>query len=453
MTRSVALLLVPLPLFACKGPALEKNSPPEEPEAVAAAAAVDRRPEAGRIVSGKDLTELAREQNAKGKEPEPPTRKGTATRIRRKLTVKQTENGFVAKLPSARNVPTPAYHEGRILTGGFGAYDMYAMDAHTGSSEWGLRLSDDGPTDPACRDGICVFNTYSCTIFAVEAATGKALWSWYLGSPQLATPVIDGDVVYTSYPGSNPSSDARFVLGAFDLKTGKPSWRTWIDEEVNSTPVVHEGHVYVATTLGTLYKLATKDGSVASAQRNRIASPPVLTTDGVFFGHEEVPKDNGMIQTSATLFPALETIAAAAIERVKPKPRPLVAQHRLITIDNGMVVATNRHSGRRLWQVQPNDDAPADISAPLIYAGKSILMATRNGNVVRMEQDTGAVSETFQLGEGAIASQPIAVDGWIYAGTVAGSLVGFDTHERSLTGWEMLGGTPDRRGAVNPEGK
>ncbi len=451
MTRSVALLLVQLPLFACTEPVLSKTSPPDDPETTAGS--IDRRPPAGRIVSGNDITELSREQNAKGREPDPPTRRGTASRITRKLAVKRTEDGFVAKLPNARTVPTPAYHEGRILTGGFGAYDMYAMNARTGSSEWGLRLSDDGPTDPACRDGICVFNTYSCTTFAVEAATGKPLWSWYLGSPQLATPVIDGNFVYTSYPGSNASSEARYVLGAFDLKTGKPSWRTWIDQEVNSTPVVHAGKVYVATKLGTLYELAAKDGRVLSAQRNRIASPPVLTMDGVFFGHEELPKENRMIQSSALLLPALETVAANPNEMVKPKPRPLVAQHRLITIDNGMVVATNRHSGRRLWQAQPSDDTPADISAPLIYAGNSILMATRSGNVVRLEQDTGEVSQTFHLGAGAIASQPIAVDGWIYAGTMAGSIVGFDTREPSLTGWEMLGGSPDRRGAVNPEVK
>lgn len=451
MTRAVAVLLVQLPLLACNEPVLMKTSPPDDPES--AASTVDRRPEAGRIVSGHDITELSREQNAKGKEPAPPTRKGTASRIARKLAVKRTDTGFVAKLPNARSVPTPAYHEGRILTGGFGSYDMYAMDARTGGSEWGLRLSDDGPTDPACREGICVFNTYSCTTFAVEAATGKPLWSWYLGSPQLATPVIDGDVVYTSYPGSGGSTEARFVLGAFDLKTGKPSWRRWIDQEVNSTPVAHAGHVYVATKLGTLYEFAAKDGEVISVQRNRIASAPVLTTDGVFFGHEESPKENRMIETSAILFPGLENAVAKSVEMVEPKPRPLVAQHRLITIDNGVVVATNRHSGRRLWQAQPSGEPPADISSPLIYAGKSILMATRSGNVVRMEQDTGEVSETFRLGQGAIASQPIAVGGWIYAGTMAGSIVGFDTGEPSLTGWEMLGGTPDRRGAVNPEEK
>ena len=61
--------------------------------------------------------------------------------------------------------------------------------------------------------------------------TGKALWSWYLGSPQLATPIIQGDLVFSSYPNRGINADAPFVIAAFDLKTGAPKWRRWIDAD------------------------------------------------------------------------------------------------------------------------------------------------------------------------------------------------------------------------------
>jgi outer membrane protein assembly factor BamB len=176
----------------------------------------------------------------------------------------------------------------------------------------------------------------------------------------------------------------------------------------------------------------------------------VLTTEGVLFGREEVPSDNRMIATSNVVFPELEAAVVASVEQVKPKPRPLVADHRLITVDDGFIVATNRHSGRRLWQSAMGGDSPADISSPLLWAGHSILLATTGGNVVRIEPDTGDVTSTFSLGQGALASQPIAVGGFIYAGTVGGSVVAFDTRDPELTGWEMLGGTPDRQGTVLP---
>jgi outer membrane protein assembly factor BamB len=365
--------------------------------------------------------------------------------------VQRTPDGFLARLPGARNVPTPAYHRGRVYTGGYGTYDLHAIHAKTGRPTWSVHLSDDGPTDPACKEGICVFNTYSCTIFGIDAEKGSHLWSWYLGSPQLATPVIAGDVVYTSYPGYGGPSGARYVLGAFELKTGKPLWQRWMDAEVNSTPVAHRGRIYVATRAGSLYELSAKDGDIVSVRRNQIASPPVFVAERVLFGRGELPRDNDMLATSKAIFPELEPVAGPPVGEVRPRPRPLIAQHRLISVDRGVVVATHRTTGRRLWQHHFGDEQPAEVSAPLLQAGSSLLLATSGGNVLRIEPDTGDVLGVYHLGAGQIASQPIAVDGWIYAGTTGGSVVAFDTGDGELTGWEMLGGGPDRRGTLDPE--
>lgn len=447
MTRSDPLVLVLcLPLAGCAQPLIDPPRPSTD-----APPAEDRRPEVGVNVPGEDITELVRRQNAPGLEPPLPTRKGTVTRSGVRPAVRRTQKGFVAWLPGARNVPTPAYHRGRVFAGGYGTYELHAMEAGTGRPSWSLRLSDDGPTDPACKDGICVFNTYSCTLFSVEADTGKHLWSWYLGSPQLATPVIAGDIVYSSYPDHSGSREAPYVLAAFDLKTGQPLWRRWMDAEVSSTPVAHGGRVLVATRLGTLYTFSASDGEVLSVRRSRIASPPVLAAGTVLFGQGEVPPDNDMLVTSRPIFPELEA-AARAHRELRPRPRPLVAQHRLITVDGGVVAATDRATGQRLWQHRFGEEQPADVPAPLLQAGPSILLATSAGNVMRIEPDTGEVITVFRLGAGRIASQPIAVDGWIYAGTTDGTVVAHDTGDAALTGWEMLGGGPDRRGTLNPEG-
>ena len=450
MTRSTAVVFIAyLPLLGCAKPALEAP----DPEGIPPANVVpDRRPEVRRTTAGEDITQLVRNQNAPGSEPPAPKRKGVAAPTSLRPSVRRTRDGFVARLPGARSVPTPAYYRGRIYTGGYGAYEMHAISATTGARAWSLHLSDDGPTDPACQDGICVFNTYSCTMFGVDAETGRHLWSWYLGSPQLATPIIAGDTVYTSYPERGSGAVAPYALAAFDLKTGAPRWRRWIDAEVNSTPVAYGGHVYVATRLGTLYEFAAKDGAVVAAWQNRIASPPVLMAEGVIFGRDEAEqRDNDMLVTSRVLFPYLETVDAPR-RAVKPQPRPLVARNRMIRIEKGVVVATERRTGRRLWQHRLSSEHPADVPAPLLYAGDSILLATSGGNVLRLTPETGEVISTFLLGQGPLASQPIAAKGWIYAGTNAGSVVAFDTGAPELTGWEMLGGGPDRRGSADTEG-
>lgn len=457
MTRSSPfslVLVVPIlgiPLLGCAKPA--RREPKPEGTAIPAVALLDFRPDAKRATPGEDVTEIVRAQNTKENEPPLPKRKGIASRTKMHPVVKKTTDGFVARLPGARYVPTPAHHRGQIVAGGFGTYEVHAFAAGTGKPSWSLHLSDDGPTEPACVDGICVFNTYSCTMFGVEAETGKALWSWYLGSPQLATPVIDGDLVYSSYPHNGGGGAAPYVIAAFDLKTGTPKWRRWIDSEVNSTPVSDGRHLYLATRAGTLYQFGARDGNVVAVHKNRVSSPPVLASGAVIFGRDAEPqRDNDMLATSRLLFPHLEQDRSTDHKPVKPQPRPLVARHGLYTVERGVVVATDRHTGRRMWQQRLGSEQPADVSAPMLYAGESILLATSGGNILRIEPESGAVLDAFVLKGGPIASQPIAVDGWLYAGTTKGDVVAFDTGHPELTGWEMLGGSPDRHGSADEEG-
>jgi outer membrane protein assembly factor BamB len=444
-STTTALLCLVLPIGGCAEPDPgPSDSPFFEP------AREDRRPAAGRDARGDDITELVRAQNAPGSEPPLPTRKGVVTQASYRPSIRKTRSGYVAELPSGRNMPTPAHHRGKVLMGAYGTHEFHALDARTGRSRWSVHLSDDGPTDPACKEGICVFNTYSCTLFSVDAETGRHLWSWYLGSPQLATPVVYGDIVYSSYPERSGPPEAQFALAAFDLRTGAALWRRWLDAEVSGAPVAHRGRIFVATRRGTLYELGAADGDVRSVRRNQIASPPVLTADTVLFGRGEEPPENDMLATSEAVFPELEPSRPAS--EMPFKPRPLVAEHRLITVDGGVVLATDRTTGRRLWRHRFDGDAPARVTAPLLQAGPSILLATEGGNVLRIDPDSGEVTSTFPLGAGQLASQPIAVDGWIYAGTRSGAMVAFDTGDGALTGWEMFGGGPDRRGTLNPEG-
>jgi outer membrane protein assembly factor BamB len=450
-TTSIALLLyVPLlglPLLGCAKPARR------DPQKAIPAALLDRRPDAKQVTAGDDITDLVREQNAPDKEPPLPTRHGTATRSPTRPIVQKTRDGFVAHIPGARYVPTPAHHRGRIVAGGYGTWEIHALNAGNGKPAWSLHLSDDGPTDPACQDGICVFNTYSCTMFGVDAESGEPLWSWYLGSPQLATPIIQGDLVYSSYPERSGNAAAGYAIAAFDLKTGEPKWRRWIDAEVNSTPVSDGRFLYLATKVGTLYQFTAREGDVVAVHRNRVAAPPVLTVDSVIFGRDQEPlRDNDMLASSRVLFPHLEGEGRHRDRSVKPQPRPLVARHGLYTVEHGVVVATDRKTGRRMWQQGFGSEVPADVPSPLLYAGKSILLATSGGNVLRIEPETGQVIDAFVLRQGPLASQPIAVDGWLYAGTKGGDVVAFDTGHPELTGWEMLGGSPDRRGSADEEG-
>ncbi len=196
---------------------------------------------------------------------------------------KRTAHGFEIQFKNHSPVSTPAVYGGRVYTsGGFNSREFYAFDAASGGSSWALALSDDGPSSSACADGVCVFNTESCTVFAVDAKTGRQRWSWYVGDPQTSSPSIANGRVFTSYPaggvaggGSRPPT-ATHVLAAFDLQSGKVAWQDWLDADVISAPVAVGEFVYVATFNGTVIKLEQATGKIRYASRAHATSAPVV---------------------------------------------------------------------------------------------------------------------------------------------------------------------------------
>ena len=86
---------------------------------------------------------------------------------------------------------------------------------------------------------MCVLNTESCTIFAIEAKTGKQLWSFWLGDPLTSSPTIADGLVFAAYPAQGAENGTlppgvNHALAAFDLETGKIKWQLWLDGDVMS---------------------------------------------------------------------------------------------------------------------------------------------------------------------------------------------------------------------------
>jgi outer membrane protein assembly factor BamB len=273
----------------------------------------------------------------------PPTEFRTGKAMPRELDDKAItpgKAGFIVQLPSGAPVPTPTVYEGKVyVSGGFHSKEYYCFDAVTGKLVWAIDIDDDGPSSAVVSDGIAVFNTESCTIFAVNALTGSHLWSHWLGDPLTSTPAIAGGRVFTSYPAAgggggeenaqqlgnqgnaeqnleqnkdqpqtaqqtieqdeqsngnareaiekDPSGKERppmsHVLACLDLKSGKILWQRWIDSDVMTSPVCVDDEVYVTTFAGTVMKFRQKDGEILSAKRQRATSAPVVAGKDVLF--------------------------------------------------------------------------------------------------------------------------------------------------------------------------
>lgn len=272
--------------------------------------------------AGVDVLKFALAMNGKDM-PKPPDRFNAGhvsfTDINDYLT--KTKDGFVIKLPSNTNVPTPTIHNGKVyVSGGFGSKQYYAFDSKTGEKSWAVNLDDDGPSSGVIEDDILVYNTESCTIFATDAKSGKYLWSHWLGDPLMSMPAVANGKVFTAYPcytnsGYNQEvkNDGRtiynmkstHVLIAMELKTGKILWQKWIDGDVMSAPVADGGNLYISTFPGTVYKFDQSKGEILSAKYIRATSAPIIK-DGEMTVSRRA--DNHHANTTGS-YKAMETIA------------------------------------------------------------------------------------------------------------------------------------------------
>jgi outer membrane protein assembly factor BamB len=283
-------------------------------------------PKAPEVPADKDITGEVKDWNSE-KYAAPPSkfREGHVTpRKFDEKAVQKLAEGFRVQLPSKAPIPTPTVYRDKVyVSGGFHSKEFYCFNATTGALVWAVDLDDDGPTAAACDNSVCVFNTESCTLFAVDADTGKHLWSHWLGDPLTSTPTIAGGVVFTSYPArggggannANPAQNVKepakpekddkvppakedkvpaagevkkappcsHVLVALDLKTGKILWQRWLESDVMSAPVAVEKELYFTSFGGVVYRLNQKDGAILSAVRTRATSAPVVVGDEVFF--------------------------------------------------------------------------------------------------------------------------------------------------------------------------
>jgi len=257
---------------------------------------VDRGPPTPpRLTVGEDVTEQAEALNADDKRPPPSVFREIEVQPIEPPRTERFEGGFRVRLPSGAPVLTPTVYEDLVVvSGGFRSRQMFAFHRTSGDSRWAISLGDDGPSNAACEDRVCVFNTESCTIFAVDAFTGERLWSWYIGDPLMSAPTIADGVVFASYPirggGTWPDGEDRpmpdgasHALAAFDLHSGELRWARWIDADVISAPVAILGQLYATTFAGTMYRFDQATGEVVTARAAQATSAPAWIDGALYF--------------------------------------------------------------------------------------------------------------------------------------------------------------------------
>jgi outer membrane protein assembly factor BamB len=158
----------------------------------------------------------------------------------------------------------PVVDRGRIIVGtDDGA--MLALDTWDGSEKWRYETKGAVQQSPALANGLVIFSTDADVVVAVEKATGKWRWQYDRETPEEFTlrghagVVVANDKVYTGFADG-------FVV-ALTVDKGEVVWvRSLAGDktqfvDVDATPAVANGILYVASAAGGLYALDAEDGT------------------------------------------------------------------------------------------------------------------------------------------------------------------------------------------------
>lgn len=368
--------------------------------------------------------------------------------------------GWIASVPDGEQLPAVAYGGGKIYaSGGFGSVSFYALDAHTGRIDWATtNLEDNGPTAAIYEDDRVIFNTESCTLFALDARTGRRLWFRWLGDPTLAQVAVAGGLVFAAHPASNGQ-----MLSAYRVKDGAPVWSRWIGSEVLAAPVISGDSVYASTIEGLTFRFARADGKLRWMKPLRATTAPWIAGDELFVTRRAGAKEQQIVVEAATGKVVREhAVSRGAYAWDVPADtsdwkrvwafegsRPVVDRGVRYVAMGGEIHATDARTGEALWHRRYPGKADQRALSSVAIAGSNLVFATRDGKLFGLDIDTGYTLWSYDVGLRVIA-EPIIAKGWIYATTEDGHVVALDIADPTLDGWHMFGGNPHHNGLVAP---
>ncbi|MFN8396076.1 MAG: PQQ-binding-like beta-propeller repeat protein [Bacteroidia bacterium] len=414
------------------------------------------------------------------------------------ISRKKRKNGYSLNLKTKSLAVTPTiYKDNLYVPGGFDQEAFSSVRLKDGKVNWTVKLDDNGPSNALVTEESVIFNTESCTVYALNRESGELQWAYYVGYLLLNQPSTDGKLIYVSYPqtGEWPKNkrkpkfkhlEASHVLLALDARNGKVRWRRWLDEEVMGTPVVVGKDLYLTTFAGTVYRIDKADGGIQAASPILATSLPsvvnhrVVVTRRINANHNAqeaiVELDAQSLQLKRTFIkqdaPYLIDNAAQAtasesdttgllgfIMESAPKgaknPTGLqgwsARQHFLgssVCTDGKLgfssmgnkLVCLDLKTGKLLWE-KPLKGKTSQYGkhggTMPILAGPYVALSSTSGQVMLIDKASGNVVKNYDL-KTEVRDPLLACQGLLIAATASGDIHCIDTQMQAVDGWMSL---------------
>lgn len=293
---------------------------------------------------------------------------------------------------------------------------IFALDAASGRVMWSTQLGKNTSIrnsilpSPVVGNGMVYSNSQDGLLYALDARTGNTAWSYQ--TLALAGPTVANGVVYIG------SKDG--VLSALDAVSGRELWSAQINGGLTASPVVASGLVYVIGGGNELYALDAQSGREQWRRDVSGGYPPAIA-DGIAY----------LTTTSGEVY-ALDA-TSGDVKWVSPRQyaegfsgSPVVVGNDIYVNSTAGVFALSRADGSERWlfgaPMSSTPTAPAVVDGT-VYVGSGDPPAVNNGPIsaqpdeklYALDAASGKEQWAYQLG-GVADSTPMVSNGVIYIG-------------------------------------
>lgn len=289
---------------------------------------------------------------------------------------------------------------------------------------------------PAVAGGRAFFASVDGDITAVDAGSGKKLWSQNL----------------ESFSGGPGASESLVVAGtingaviAFDAETGAEAWRARVSSEVISPPVFAGETVIVIANDGRTHALKASDGSQLWAVDRGVPmlslrgnAAPLIANDAVIVGAA-----NGSVSAFALADgrPLWEQRLGVGEGRTDLE-RMIDVDGRMAVLDGDLFVAgyesgaqaLTLDGGRTLWN--------RDLSsvAGLAAGNDGVFISVTDGAVWSLDRRTGGALWKNEILLHRMLSSPVLMGDYVVIGDLEGSLHWLKRSDGEIAARTELGG-------------
>ncbi|MCZ4410012.1 PQQ-binding-like beta-propeller repeat protein [Cryomorphaceae bacterium 1068] len=359
-------------------------------------------------------------------------------------------DGYTIKLKSNTPITTPTIVEDNLyVSGGFGSKSYFCFKIQDGSLIWAIDLDDDGPSSAIVIGSLLVFNTESCTIFAVDRFTGEMAWSHWLGDPLLSNPVASENRIYTTYPSLKVYTDTTLTNDykkikpshpfiCLDASNGRIIWQKWLDGDVLKTPVIVESNIYLTTFPGTLYKLDKTTGDIISCSSLKATSPPSFSENRILITRRS--DDSTGVKESIAILDAKSLEFIKEFEKTKApyldysvqKKSKLKTKSDSLDLGNGFIGGAPVTSG---WKLASSNIGQSNVASLQLFQPSLVSVYKSNviclmGDVIKCVDPLNEKvlwSYKFDIDQitegGSVASTPIITGNKLITVTLKGELL------------------------------